>query len=43
MDETIYVVEGEIESTVAAEEFLRPVASVAFRAKLTPAGTLRRA
>jgi uncharacterized cupin superfamily protein len=43
MDETIYAVEAEIEFTVAGEEFLRPAGSVAFRAKLTPAGTLRRA
>ena len=30
MDETIYVVEGEIEFTVASEKFLRPAGSVAF-------------
>jgi quercetin dioxygenase-like cupin family protein len=30
MDETIYVVEGEIEFTVAGEKFLRPAGSVAF-------------
>ncbi len=30
MDETIYVVEGEIEFTIAGEKFLRPAGSVAF-------------
>jgi len=30
MEETIYVVEGEIEFTVAGEKFMRPAGSVAF-------------